>query len=73
MECSLGKSRVENNDKVKCKNNCHSNKVVGSIPTRRTGDSKLSVGVTVSVDGVGACVRACPCAGPVMNWRLVQG
>ncbi len=35
---------------------------------RLTGNSKLPVGVNVSVNG---CLS--PCVSPVKNWRLVQG
>ena len=34
-----------------------------------TGDSKLSLGVSVSVDGCLTCLCLC---GPVMDWRPVQ-
>ena len=38
------------------------------MQVRLTGDSKLTVGVNVSVNG---CL--CLCVSPVMTWRLVQG
>ena len=37
---------------------------------RLTGDSKLSVGVSVSVNG---CLSRLSLCGPVMDWRPVQG
>ena len=38
-----------------------------NMHVRSIGDSKLSLGVNVSVNG---CVSLC---GPAMNWRLIQG
>ena len=41
-----------------------------NMHVRLTGDSKLTLGVSVSVPGCLSCLSPC---GPVMNWRLVQG
>ena len=41
-----------------------------NIHVRLIGDSKLTLGVSVSMDG---CLSLLSLCGPVMDWRLVQG